>query len=113
MQNWREFKYWSKNGVYLGLIILFVSMGMGCASTHKTTKTETTVTTYSPADRENNKGYIAQQQDTPISEKSETTTTTTEAKAEHPGILSSTLHAIGYVVSLPFIIVGGLLRMIF
>jgi hypothetical protein len=41
-------------------------------------------------------------------EKSETTTTTTETKAEHPGIISSAFHAIGNVISLPSVIIGGL-----
>jgi hypothetical protein len=100
-------------------ILLFVLMGMGCASTHKMTKTETTVTypndtvaqereqkaaaTILTSGEEQNRGV----------EKTETTTTTTETKSEHPGIISSTLHAVGYVISLPFIVVGGLFRIMF
>ncbi len=93
----------------LALILLFVSMGLGCASTHKTTTTETTVT--SP-----NKGVLYQRDQTNnvVTEKTETTTTTTtETKTEHPGVISSTFHAIGYVIALPFIIIGGLFRIMF
>ncbi len=116
----QKIKYWYKNGVYLCFTALLISIGFGCASTHKTTTTETTVT-YP------NKGVIYpggqqttttvttsdDQQNKEVMEKSETTTTTTETKAEHPGVLSSTFHAIGYVISLPFIIIGGLFRIIF
>ncbi|HBG60656.1 MAG: hypothetical protein A2306_09900 [Omnitrophica WOR_2 bacterium RIFOXYB2_FULL_38_16] len=116
----QKLKYWFKNSFYLCFISLLVSMVFGCASTNKTTTTETTVT-YP------NKGVIYHagqhttttvttsddQQNKEIVEKSETTTTTTETKAEHPGVLSSTFHAVGYVISLPFIIIGGLFRIIF
>lgn len=90
------------------LLFVLIFAGAGCASTHKTTKTETTVTYPNDAvgdEREQNRGVV---------EKSETTTaTTTETKAGHPGIISSTVHAVGYVISLPFIFVGHLLRAIF
>lgn len=113
----KKLKYGFKNGTYLGLIVFFISMGLGCANTHRTTKTETTVTTYPTVGQEqknlNNEGYIIRQQDKTVSEKSETTTTTTETEAERPGLVSSTFHAIGYVISLPFIIIGGLFRIIF
>lgn len=118
----RKLKCWFKNGAYLSLAVLFIFMGLGCASAYKTTKTETTVnhpnkgmiyqgerkstTTVSTAGDHRNEDAVE------ISETT-TTTTTTETKAEHPGILSSTFHAIGYVIALPFIIIGGLFRMIF
>ena len=45
MQIWsQKLKYGFKNSVYLGLAVLFVFVGLGCASTRKTTKTETVVT---------------------------------------------------------------------
>jgi hypothetical protein len=100
-------------------LFIFVVIGAGCASTHKTTTTKTTVTY--PAD-EGNKGYLKNatpvntsndQQNDPVTQKSETTTTTSETKAGHPGILSSTLHAIGWVIALPFRLVGGLIGWIF
>ena len=101
-----------KNGAYLGLIILLVFFGLGCASTHKTTKTETTVTYSDEAAA--NEGELSGQSSSGAVEKSETTTTTTtDTKADQPGILSSTIHAVGYVLALPFIIVAGLFRMIF
>ncbi|MDO8580920.1 MAG: hypothetical protein Q7S13_05515 [Candidatus Omnitrophota bacterium] len=102
MQIWlKKLKNQFKNGAYLGLTILFVSMWLGCASTHPTTKTETTVST------------TGDQQNSGVVDQSETTTTTTETKAEHPGVISATFHAIGYVISIPFIIIGGLFRIIF
>lgn len=111
MKNWsQKLKYWrvcAKNGVYSGLIIFFVFMGLGCAGTRKTTTTETTVTHSDGStvyEEEQNEGVVG---------TSETTTTTTETKPERPGVISSTFHAIGYVIALPFIIIGGLFRIIF
>jgi len=112
----QKLKYFSRNRAFLILIILLIT---GCANTHKITRTERIVTN-------NNKGMIYpsgqqttttittsdEQQNKKIVETSETTTTT-ETKAEQPGILGSTLHAIGYVISIPFIIIGGVLRTIF
>lgn len=109
-----------KSSVYLGLSVLFVFVGLGCASTHKTTKTETTVmqsnNTATNAVEQNNATTVASanQQNNGVVNKSETTTTTTEKKpAGHPGILSSTVHAIGWVIALPFRLVGGLIGWIF
>ncbi|MFA5059188.1 MAG: hypothetical protein WC676_00975 [Candidatus Omnitrophota bacterium] len=107
-----------KNSACLGLAIIFVFAG-GCASAHKTTTTETTVTTYPAVSQEqkdfSNKGYITRQQDESVSQESETTTTitTTDTETERPGVISSTFHAIGYVLAIPFIIIGGLFKMIF
>lgn len=113
----KESKCWFTNSVYLGLTMFFVLMGAGCASMHKTTTTETTVTTSPYAGQEqevgNNRGYIIGHQDETVVEKSETTTTTTEANPGHPGILSSTVHAIGWVIALPFRLIGGLIGWIF
>lgn len=95
---------WFIAGAFSGLILVFVLIGAGCSSTTQTTKTETTAT--SPG------GNSSHGEDGAVS-TSETTTTTTETAPESPGVLSSTLHAVGYVLALPFIIVGGLLKMIF
>jgi hypothetical protein len=99
-----------------GLCILFVSTSWGCASTHRTTKTETTVTygDGTPGNRGNVRTATkVDQPDSVVIEKSETTTETTDTKTEHHGVLSSTFHAIGYVISIPFIIIGGVFRTIF
>ena len=108
---------WFRNSVYLGLAMVFVLMGAGCASTHKTVTTETTVTTspsaYQEQEVRNNRGYIVGYEGETVVEKSETTTSTTETNSRHPGILSSTVHAIGWVIALPFRLVGGLIRWIF
>lgn len=111
----KKLKYWFKKGFYLYFIALLVPMVIGCASTHKTTTIEKTVT-YP------NKGVIYhggqqtisdEQQNTEARESDDTTITTTETKTEQSGVLSSTLHAIGYVIALPFIIIGGVFRIIF
>ncbi len=106
------------NRRYISIFLLFLAvflMGQGCAGTSKTTKTETTVTypndagqktttTVSTSGDEQNNGVVG---------NSEPAATTTDVKDEHPGIISSTFHAIGYVISIPFIIIGGLFRIIF
>lgn len=114
----------NKKSVCIGLVLfLFAVIGAGCASTHKTTKTTTTKTTATyPAD-EGNKGYLKNstrvaasndQQDNLVTQESETTTSTsTEAKAGHQSILGTTLHAIGWVIALPFRLVGGLIGWVF
>lgn len=111
----RKLKHRLKNSVYLSLILLFVALGLGCSSTHKTTTTETIVTYPNGGDPKTTTAVstAGDQQNRGVIEKSETSTTTTETKSDNPGILSSTLHAVGYVIALPFIIVGGLLRIIF
>jgi len=111
-------KSWIKGSVYLGSIILFASIGSGCASTQKTT-TETTVTYPNKVVVNEVVDHEGEQTTTTTTvvaagdEQRETTTTATETKAANPGIISSTFHAIGYVIVLPFIIIGGVFRMIF
>ncbi len=118
MRNWlRKFEHCFKSGVCLGLMMFLLFMGFGCVSTRKTT-TETVVmnsndrvvndegqntTTVASSDNQQNKGVV---------EKSETTTIT-ETRSGHPGILSSTVHAIGWVIALPFRLIGGLIGWIF
>ena len=116
----QKLKNWFKNSVYLSFVVLFVFVGLGCASTRKTTKTETVVTqsndTTANEAGQNTKTTVAStdQQNKGIVNKSDTTTTTTETKAAgHPGILSSTVHAIGWVIALPFRLIGGLIGWIF
>ena len=109
--------------VFIGLALcFFVVIGVGCASTHETTKTTTTQTTVTYPAAKGNKGYLKNtrtvaasndQQNNPVTRESETTTTTTDTKAEHQGILGATLHAIGWVIALPFRLVGGLIGWIF
>lgn len=110
----------NKSVIRLGLVVLlFCVVSAGCASTQKTTKT-TTTETYSTEGE--NKGYLRDstttntsdtQQVSQVSEKTETTTTTSDKKPEHHSILGSTLHAIGWVIALPFRLVGGLIGWIF
>ena len=99
----RKFKNGFKRSVCAGLVLFaLVVMGAGCAGTHKTTKTTTEVTSN-------------EQQNNPVVQKSETTTTTidTETKSERGSVLGSTVHAIGWVIALPFRLIGGLIGWIF
>jgi hypothetical protein len=115
----QKLKYGFKNSAYLSFAVLFVFVGLGCASTHKATKTETVVTqsndtVTNEVGQNNETTTSSNQQNRGVVNKSETTTTTTETKAAgHPGILSSTVHAIGWVLALPFRLVGGLIGWIF
>jgi len=115
----------NKKSVCTGLALFIVAvMSVGCASTNKTTKTTTTKTTETYPANEGNKGYLNNttrvaisndQQNNLVTQKSETTTTvtSTEAKTGHQSILGATLHAIGWVIALPFRLVGGLIGWIF
>jgi hypothetical protein len=116
-------KYEFKSIVCMGLaLFIFIAVGAGCASSHKTTKTTTTKTTVANPLDEGNKGYLQnaatvgageEQQENKVIQTSETNTTTTETKPAHQGILGSTVHAIGWVIALPFRLIGGLIRLIF
>ncbi len=113
----------NKRSVCMGItLFLCVVMGVGCVSAHKTTKTTTTRTTLTCPTEDGNRGYLknttmvvssGDQQNNPVTKETETTTINTETKTEHHGILGSTLHAIGWVIALPFRLVGGLIGWIF
>jgi phage tail sheath gpL-like len=137
MQAWtQKLKYGFKNGAYLGLGMFLIVVGSGCASTHKTTKTETattvtkstdavvndagekTVTTVSTTGDPQNKtvttvSTTGDPQNKSVVSTSQATTATTETKPGHPGLISSTVHAIGWVIALPFRLIGGLIGWIF
>jgi hypothetical protein len=117
MRNWSwKLKSGFKNGACLGLSVLFVLVGLGCASTHKTTQTETVVTSSDQTVTSQGKqGQTTVVTTSPAVQSSQTTNTTTETikPVGHPGILSSTVHAIGWVIALPFRLVGGLIGWIF
>lgn len=111
----RKLRSGFKNGAFLVLSVLYVFVGLGCTSTHKTTKTETTVTQSNDAVANDTGVKSATTESASKDQQSSATTTTTkETKpAGHPGILSSTVHAIGWVIALPFRLVGGLIGWIF
>ena len=95
-----------QSSVYMGLVLLmFVCMGSGCASTHQSTTTKTTVQESSASKPESVQSAVV--------EKSSTTTTSTEIKEGHTGLIGGIFHVIGSIIALPFILIGGLLRMIF
>jgi hypothetical protein len=48
-----------------------------------------------------------------VVETEKETTETKESNGAHYGIISGTVHAVGWVLALPFRIVGGLIRLIF
>ncbi len=88
----------------VGFVLLaFIFMGAGCAATHKTTTTETTVQTQT----------ASAQPPAEVVEKSTTTITSTETKPQQTGIIGGLFQIIGSVIAFPFIVIGGLLRMIF
>ena len=103
-----------KKCIFLVLTILFFSVGLGCASTQEIKKTETIVTYPNEAAVNDGEQRTTTTVSTSaVAKNKEVVEKTSELKAEHPGIISSTFHAIGYVIALPFIIIGGVLRMIF
>jgi hypothetical protein len=75
--------------------------GAGAATTGCSSHTTTTTRT------------VDQQGGDETAERTETTTTEKEHEGPHLGIISGTIHAIGWVLALPFRIVGGLIRLIF
>lgn len=109
-------EHWVKRSICLGIVMFFVFAGLGCSTTQKTTQTETVVTSSDQvATIQGENGQTTVVTTTPAVQSSQTTnTTTTETKPTgHPGILSSTVHAIGWVIALPFRLVGGLIGWIF
>ncbi|MBI2964220.1 MAG: hypothetical protein HYY35_10735 [Deltaproteobacteria bacterium] len=83
------------------LLALMLALGAGTAtigcSSHTTTTTRT-------IDQSGDGGTV----------RSETTTTeSTDGSGPHFGILSGTVKAVGFVLALPFKLVGGLISIIF
>jgi len=76
--------------------------GAGAATTGCSSHTTTTTRTEQQ-----------QQGSDEASVRTETTTTEKEHEGPHLGVISGTIHAIGWVLALPFRIVGGLIRLIF
>ena len=84
--------------VNLLLVVCFlVFSSVGCASSTKTVRTETTQ--YPPT--------------APTSVEKETTVTTTETGGSSGGVVSGTVNVLGEVIALPFRAVGGLIGAIF
>ena len=81
----------------LFVALMFVAGG---ATTGHATETTTTETVERPSDER-------------VVETEKETTETKESDGAHYGIISGTVHAIGWVLALPFRIVGGLIRVIF
>jgi len=81
------------------VLILALSLGVGCASNSKTVRTETVE-------------YPAGQASPGVVERQTTTATETQ-NGSSGGILSGTVNVIGEILALPFRLVGGLFRIIF
>ena len=81
------------------LLALWLALGAGSGTISCSSQTTTTRTVEHPGN----------------SDTTTETTTTEEQETHGPevGIISGTIHAIGYVLSLPFRIVGGLISIIF
>ena len=106
--------HWLRTGVYLGSIAGFLLVGAGCASTSKTTKTKTVVTHPDQTTvYDNGRDTTTIVAASPNQAETETTTETTQITPSHPGIISSTVHAVGWVIALPFRLVGALFTWIF
>ena len=95
-------------GMLFSLPLVFILLGAGCASTHKTTTTETTVRTQ---DSNTVTEGMAQPSTTVVAKTDTTTTTSTPPRQD--GILGATFHVIGTILAFPFVVIGGLLKMIF
>ncbi len=84
--------------------MLFVSGPVGCASSRTTTvKTE---------ERVQRPGAMVGTEGVRVGTET-TTTTVTHTPQESRGILSTTIHVLGEVISWPFRLVGALLRALF
>jgi len=83
--------------------LLLVSGPLGCASSRTTiVKTE---------ERVQRPGAMVGTEGARVSK--ETTTTVTQTPQESRGILSTTIHVLGEIISWPFRVVGALLRALF
>ena len=95
-----------KLGILIALLSV-VALGPGCATQSKTTTSET-ITTYP----ESNAAGAEQPPEQSVAVEKEKTTTT-ETKDEPRGVLSTTVHVVGEIITLPFRIVGELISAIF
>ena len=85
------------------LLACFLALGTsGAFSGCSSSTTTTTRTTEQPASEGG-----------PTVQTTETKTTESQTSGPGVGILSGTIHAIGFILALPFKIVGGLIQLIF
>jgi hypothetical protein len=89
-------------------ITLFVALTLVAGGVTSALATDTTTTTRTVERPSAGVQRVAQTE-------TETTETTESKESDDPhyGIISGTVHAIGWVIALPFRIVGGLIRVIF
>ncbi|MCX5715153.1 MAG: hypothetical protein NT033_10260, partial [Candidatus Omnitrophica bacterium] len=71
----KKLKNWFKNSAYLSLAVIFVFVGLGCANTRKTTKTET---------------VVIQSNNAPVNEVGQNTETTTSSDQQNRGVVNKT-----------------------
>ena len=89
------------------VVLLFVlSIGVGCSTTSKTARTETTEYPAGSA------RYSDERPREPVVVERKTEETTTETKRDS-GLLSGTVNVVGEALALPFRFVGGLISAIF
>jgi len=104
-----------KNTDVLVAVMLCAVSVSGCASTGKTTKTVSATTVSQPTTtvvRHDGNGVTTTETQTQPGVL-QNSTTTTEIKEKHPGFIVATFRAIGHVIALPFVLLGGLFRAIF
>jgi hypothetical protein len=112
MKNYHVMKRLLPSGIQIFLVILLTTgLGLGCASSTKTTKTETT--TIAPQGTALVSPEQTSGEATVVEQERTTTTETTETDDHSGGVLSTIVDGIGFVISLPFRIVGGLVSAIF
>jgi hypothetical protein len=85
------------------LLACFLAIAAGGVTSGCSSSTTTTTRTTEPPSSET--GAIVQ--------TTETKTTESETSGPGVGILSGTIHAIGFILALPFKLVGGLIELIF
>ncbi len=91
------------------VLLLVSSIGMGCSTASKTTRSETETTITHPTGQTSASMYP--EETTTVKKE---TTTETETKSESGGgVLSTTVDVLGEIIAFPFRLIGGLIRAIF
>jgi len=90
------------------VLLLVSSIGMGCSTTSKTTRSETETMITRPTDPMS--ASVPPTVTTTVTKE----TTETETQGEHRGgVLSTVVDVVGEILAFPFRLTGGLIRAIF
>jgi len=91
------------------VFFLVSSIGTGCSTASKTTRSETETTISHPTDQTSASLYPSET----TTVKKESTTETETQSSSHGGVLSTTVDVVGEILAFPFRLIGGLIRAIF